>query len=76
MFGGEKGIRTLGTHKGYNSFRDCPVRPLRHLSKIAQKYKKSTIHIQVTSNPRRFDWMFFLFRKMILCNRNVSMGLV
>ena len=31
-FGGERGIRTPGTHKEFNSFRDCPVRPLRHLS--------------------------------------------
>ncbi len=30
--GGEGGIRTLGTPKELNSFRDCPVRPLRHLS--------------------------------------------
>ena len=30
--GGEGGIRTHGTHKGYNGFRDRPVRPLRHLS--------------------------------------------
>ncbi len=30
--GGEGGIRTLGTLKELNSFRDCPVRPLRHLS--------------------------------------------
>ena len=29
---GERGIRTPGTHKEFNSFRDCPVRPLRHLS--------------------------------------------
>ena len=31
-FCGERGIRTPGTHKEFNSFRDCPVRPLRHLS--------------------------------------------
>ncbi len=33
---GEGEIRTRGTHKEYNSFRDCPVRPLRHLSNGAQ----------------------------------------
>ena len=31
-FGGEGGIRTLGTHEEYNGFRDRPDRPLRHLS--------------------------------------------
>ena len=31
-FCGKRGIRTPGTHKEFNSFRDCPVRPLRHLS--------------------------------------------
>ena len=37
---GERGIRTPGTHKEYNSFRDCPVRPLRHLSIQGTKLKK------------------------------------
>ena len=32
LYCGERGIRTPGTHKEFNSFRDCPVRPLRHLS--------------------------------------------
>ena len=31
-FSGERGIRTLGPAKRDNSFRDCPDRPLRHLS--------------------------------------------
>ena len=30
--GGEGGIRTHGTRKGYNGFRDRPDRPLWHLS--------------------------------------------
>ena len=32
LWSGERGIRTLGTRKGYTGFRDRPVRPLRHLS--------------------------------------------
>ena len=32
--GGEGGIRTLGSHRGYNGFRDRPDRPLRHLSEL------------------------------------------
>ena len=31
-FSGEGGIRTLGSRKGYNGFRDRPDRPLWHLS--------------------------------------------
>jgi hypothetical protein len=34
--GGEGGIRTLGSHKDYSGFRDRPVQPLRHLSKVGQ----------------------------------------
>ena len=30
--GGERGIRTLDTHKEYNDFRDRRLRPLSHLS--------------------------------------------
>ena len=33
-FSGEGGIRTLGSRKGYNGFRDRPDRPLWHLSKL------------------------------------------
>ena len=32
FFSGEGGIRTLGSPKGYNGFRDRPNRPLWHLS--------------------------------------------
>ena len=31
---GETGIRTQGTREGHNGFRDRPVQPLRHLSRI------------------------------------------
>ncbi len=31
---GEGGIRTLGSRKGYNGFRDRPNRPLWHLSEM------------------------------------------
>ena len=31
-YSGEGGIRTLGSPKGYNGFRDRPDRPLWHLS--------------------------------------------
>ena len=46
-FCGERGIRTPGTHKEFNSFRDCPVRPLRHLS-------FSQIYAEAESNANEF----------------------
>ena len=36
--GGESGIRTHGSHKGYNGFRDRPIQPLWHLSGCALHY--------------------------------------
>lgn len=39
LLSGETGIRTLGPAKQDNGFRDRPVRPLRHLSKIFAKVK-------------------------------------
>ena len=40
--GGGGGIRTHGTRKGYNGFRDRPVRPLRHPLRTAAPLRQRT----------------------------------